>query len=60
MTDDKTKIYIVQFICVTIVILAVLFVLWYVYASSNPSIAIFRFEMDNNTLEVVKLANMTI
>lgn len=55
--DDKTKKNIVQIVCITIIILAVLFILWYMFASTHPAIAIFRFEMDNNTLEVARLVS---
>ena len=57
--DDKTKRDITQIICITIIILAVLFILWYMFASTHPAIGIFRIEMDSNTLEAIKIMNIT-
>lgn len=55
MTDYKW----LEMICVTIVVLSVLFIIWYAWASTHSAIAIWRFEMDNNTLEAIKIMNIT-
>lgn len=57
---DGVKERITLVICGTVILALIILFAWYVYASNSPTIYLMRLEMDNNTLEAVKLINMNI